>query len=75
MGRFADEIYDLIVNKGLTCVKQVTIQNEVNSTKITPDEYRVLYSVFIDRLKELGIRDKIQLVGGDLVQDNQKKLV
>lgn len=72
MGRFADEIYDLIVNKGLTCVKQVTIQNEVNSTKITPDEYRVLYSVFIDRLKELGIRDKIQLVGGDLVQDNQK---
>lgn len=34
MGRFADEIYDLIVNKGLTCVKQVTIQNEVNSTKL-----------------------------------------
>lgn len=72
MGRFADEIYDLIVNKGLTCVKQITIQNEVNSTKITLDEYRVLYSVFVDRLKELGIRDKIQIVGGDLVQDNQK---
>lgn len=72
MGRFADEIYDLIVNKGLSCVKQITIQNEVNSTKITPDDYRVLYAVFIDRLEELGIRDKLHIVGGDLVQDNQK---
>lgn len=72
MSRFADVIKTLIVDEGLTCVKQVTIQNEVNgSTKFTPEYYHELYTEFVGRLTELGIRDKIQIVGGDLTKDHQ----
>lgn len=71
MSAFADVIYDLLETRHLTCVKQVTIQNEVNSTQITLDDYRTIYTVFVEKLNDLGIRNKIQIVGGDLVQDNQ----
>lgn len=71
MSAFADVIYDLLETRHLTCVKQVTIQNEVNSTQITLDNYRTIYTVFVEKLKDWGIRDKIQIVGGDLIQDNQ----
>lgn len=71
MDAFGDVIYDLLVTRGLTCVKQVTIQNEVNDTKITQDEYRNIYAAFNTRLRTLGIRDRIQIVGGDLTLTNQ----
>lgn len=72
MAHFADVIKTLIVDEGLTCVKQVTIQNEVNgSTQFTPEYYHSLYTEFVGRLVELGIRDKVQIVGGDLTKDNQ----
>lgn len=71
MAAFADVIHDLIVTQGLTNVKQVTIQNEVNSTKITREEYLGLYEAFVARINELGIRDRIRIVGGDLLLDGQ----
>lgn len=71
MAAFGDVIYDLVVTRGLTCVRQVTIQNEVNDTKITQDEYRNIYAAFDTRLRALGIRDRIQVVGGDLTLTNQ----
>lgn len=72
MAHFAEVIKYLIVDEGLTCVKQVTIQNEVNGTNNFPqDYYRDVYSAFAAKLEELGVRDRIQIVGGDLVQNQQ----
>lgn len=71
MAAFGNVLFDLIVNRGLTNVKQVTIQNEVNDTKMTQSDYKLLYSALDFRLKELGIRDGIELVSGDLTQTNQ----
>lgn len=71
MPAFADVLKDLIVNRGLTAVKEVTIQNEVNSTTITKAEYKTFYESLDQALKNLGIRDQIRFVGGDLVATNQ----
>jgi len=72
MPAFADVLYDLIVTHGLTSVTQVTIQNEVNTTSITMDAYKACYSSLDQALKELGIRNLIRFVGGDLVETNQQ---
>ncbi len=71
MPAFADVIYDLLVKRSLTCVRQVTIQNEVNDTKITQADYLAIYTAFDTRLRELGIRNRIEIVGGDLTLTNQ----
>ena len=62
---------DLIVKHSLTAVRYVTLQNEVNSTKITMAQYNAFYCLFDEDLRRSGIRDKIQIVGGDLVRNNQ----
>lgn len=62
---------DLILNRSLTAVRYVTLQNEVNSTKITMEEYNHFYRMFDQDLRGAGIRDKIQIVGGDLVRTRQ----
>ena len=72
MPALADVLNDLIINHALTAVKEVTIQNEVNSTSITMDDYKACYSSLDQALKALGIRDLINFVGGDLVQTNQQ---
>ena len=72
MPAFADVLKDLIVNQGLTAVNQVTIQNEVNSTSITMDDYKACYLSLDQALNALGIRNLVKFVGGDLVQTNQQ---
>jgi hypothetical protein len=72
MPAFADVLNDLIVNHGLTAVNQVTIQNEVNSTSMTMDNYKACYASLDQALTTLGIRSKIKFVGGDLVETNQQ---
>jgi len=62
---------DLIVNHSLTAIRYVTLQNEVNSTKITMEEYNAFYRMFDQDLRKDGIRDKIQIVGGDLIRNRQ----
>ena len=62
---------DLSVNRSLTAVRYVTLQNEVNSTKITMEQYNQFYRTFDQDLRQAGIRDKIQIVGGDLVRNRQ----
>jgi hypothetical protein len=62
---------DLIVNHSLTSVRYVTLQNEVNSTKVTMDQYNQFYRMFDQDLRQAGVRDKIQIVGGDLVRTRQ----
>ncbi len=70
MSAFADFIKKML-DDGMTCVKQVTIQNEVNDTGISQADYQASYRAFVARLVELGIRNKIQVVGGDLTLTNQ----
>ena len=72
MPAFADVLNDLIVNQGFTAVKDVTIQNEVNSTQMTMSDYKDCYVSLDQALVTLGIRNRIRFVGGDLVQTNQQ---
>jgi hypothetical protein len=72
MPAFAGVLNDLITNHGLTAVNQVTIQNEVNSTSMTMDDYKACYTSLDQALKTLGIRNLIKFVGGDLVETNQQ---
>jgi hypothetical protein len=72
MPAFADVLNDLIVNQGLTAVREVTIQNEVNSTQMTMSDYKDCYVSLDQALTTLGIRNRIRFVGGDLVQTNQQ---
>lgn len=59
MPRFAQVIKELIVDRGYTCVQQITIQNEVNGTNNFPKEYyRDVYATFVNSLEELGIRNR-----------------
>jgi hypothetical protein len=54
-------------------VRYVTLQNEPNSTKMTLPQYNELYVSFDKVLREMGLRDQIEIVGGDLLSDNQQK--
>lgn len=72
MSAFADVLYDLIVTRGLAAVKYVTIQNEVNSTAISMDTYRLLYTALAADLQQRGIRNTVALIGGDLVRTGQQ---
>ncbi len=62
---------DLIRNHSLSAIRYVTIQNEVNSTKIPMDRYNAFYRLFDRDLRAARLRDQIQIVGGDLVRNNQ----
>lgn len=73
MPDFAKVLYDLVVNHKLSAVKEVTIQNEPNTTKMTFDTYKSCYVALDQALKDLGIRNEIRFVGGDLVSTNQQE--
>ncbi len=74
MPPFADLIYDLIVNKKYTAVREITLQNEPNGNpgKIALPAYKAYYAKLDEALKAKGIRDKIRIVGGDLVYNDQQ---
>lgn len=75
MQEFAGTLQDLIVNYHLTCVQQITIQNEPNSVgwlNQNKDLYKEAYSLLDGYLRADGIRDQIHFVGGDLVLNFQK---
>jgi hypothetical protein len=50
----------------------VTIQNEPNSTKLTPDQIKANYQALDIKLTALGLRDQIRFIGLDLVADDQR---
>jgi hypothetical protein len=54
-------------------VRYATLQNEPNSTRMTLVQYNQLYLSFDQALREKGLRDRIEIVGGDLLSDNQQK--
>jgi hypothetical protein len=77
--QFAEALHDLIDVRELTAIKYVTIQNEVNGEephgrrfKMDPEEYESIIRLFDTELKRIGLRDKVKLVGGDLVMREQE---
>jgi hypothetical protein len=75
MQEFAATLVDLVVNRHLTCVQQITIQNEPSTTWLNQylPVYKEAYQLLDGHLRDAGIRSQIQFVGGDLVFNNQAK--
>ena len=67
IARFAAVLVDLLENQGITRLRWVTLQNEVNSTRITMDQYEHMYRVLASELAAAGDRTQIRFMGGDLV--------
>jgi hypothetical protein len=72
MQEFANTLIDLVQNHHLSAVKQITIQNEVNTSWVKPELYEQYYRLLDQKLKDAGIRNQIKFVGGDLVINNQQ---
>jgi hypothetical protein len=72
MTRFAGVLEDLVEVRGYTSVRWVTIANEPNGTSVTMGEYEDLYRALHAQLVARGLRAQIGLMGGDLVQSNQR---
>ena len=70
MGRFAAVLEDLVEGRGLTNVRWVTLQNEPNTPGflITTDQYNALHRALHAELLARGLRSRIGLMGGDLVE-------
>jgi len=68
MPAFGHVLADLVLNRGVTNLRWVTIQNEVNSTKTTMDQYDRMYRLLDATLVADGVRDRIRFMGGDLVE-------
>lgn len=72
MSGFASLLHHLIVDLGLSCVQYITIQNEVNTTSCTRENYVAAYRKLDAALKAKGIRDRVKFVAGDLLVDELK---
>lgn len=70
MARWAKHLKTLIVDKGFTNIKSLTIYNEPNDG-IPMDKYVLVYRALDTALKNEGIRDLVKIVGGDLLTGNQ----
>ena len=75
MSRFADQLAAL-VNTGSTNIRWVSLLNEPNGPDWDPAvplaTYERMYRTLDVALRGDGIRDQVHLMGGDLVQTNQK---
>lgn len=71
--RFAMTIREMRLKYGLTSVAYVTMQNEPNDEgkDITREQYVRLYRGLDKSLRDLGLREEIQIVGGDLLSPKQ----
>ena len=67
LGGFASVLADLVHNHGASNLRWVTLQNEVNATRITMDQYEHLYRQLDGDLAADGVRGQIRFLGGDLV--------
>ena len=72
MNDFANVIEHLIVDLGLTSVKYITIQNEVNTISCTKENYVAAYRKLDEVLKAKGIRNRVKFIAGDLLVDELK---
>ena len=72
MAAFADTLEKLIREHKLDAIRYVTVQNEVNYTKVTFETYQRLYRALDEELKRRGLRERIRIISGDLVGENQQ---
>jgi hypothetical protein len=72
MTRFADVLEDLVEIQGYTSVSWVTVANEPNGVSVTQPEYEALYRALDAQLVERGLRERIGMMGGDLIRNNQR---
>jgi hypothetical protein len=68
--RFADLLIDLVRNEGITNLRWLTLQNEPNGTRMTPEQYEAQYRALDPYL--MPIRGHVRYMGGDLVAMNQR---
>jgi len=70
MTRFAAVLEDLVVTRGFTNVRWVTVQNEPNTpgAALTLEQYNALYRALDAQLVARGLRDHLKLMGGDLIE-------
>ena len=57
---------------GVSNLRWVTIQNEPNSTELTPAELDVWYRALDTKLRALGLRNQIHFMGLDLLAEDQR---
>lgn len=72
MNDFARLLEHLIVDLGLSSVQYITIQNEVNTTTCTKENYVSTYRKLDELLKNKGIRNRVKFIAGDLLVDELK---
>jgi len=69
-----DAIKEILLDRHFTNVQYVTIQNEINLTKLPLEPYLHVYKSFDRDLRAAGLRDKVKIIGGDLyVHDSPLK--
>ena len=64
--KFADVLIDLVRNRGITHFRWLTLQNEPNRTRITPEQYEATYRELDPYIQ--SIRGQVRYMGGDLVR-------
>jgi hypothetical protein len=71
---FAELVREMIEQRHLSAVRYLTVQNEPNlhEDKISKTLYARLYLELNRALRRAGVRDRVGIVSGDLVQDNQQ---
>jgi hypothetical protein len=69
--RMADVLQELLAKDDLQAIRYITLQNEPNSTKIPIKSYLELYRKFDEALRARNIRDHFEIVGGDLLGNDQ----
>ena len=64
--KFADVLIDLVRNRGITHFRWLTLQNEPNRTRISPEQYEATYRELDPYIQ--SIRGQVRYMGGDLVR-------
>jgi hypothetical protein len=64
--KFADVLIDLVRNRGITNFRWLTLQNEPNRTRMTPEQYEATYRALDPYIQ--SIRGQVRYMGGDLVR-------
>jgi hypothetical protein len=70
---FAEVLADLVTNQGIDKLGWVTVRNEPNRPAMPKPLYLDLYRQLHRELKRLGVRDRIRIMGGDLLIDKQQE--
>jgi hypothetical protein len=64
--RFANVLIDLVKNRGVTRLRWLTLQNEPNRTRLTPEQVEAEYRALDPYIQ--SIRGQVKYMGGDLVR-------